>query len=119
MKILGCKKIIITVALCIVAIIVLTPIVDVYFKHEEPRVYITQTGSKYHSRNCSYLRTSAIPIGLYEAVNQGYTVCSVCGGQANGTITVNGYVSSFYISTGAVALLVLLSVAIHRKFCTK
>lgn len=43
-------------------------------------VYITNTGSKYHSAGCRYLKKSQIPISLSEAKRQGYTACSVCGG---------------------------------------
>ena len=43
-------------------------------------VYVTDTGSKYHSAGCRYLKKSQIPISLSEAKRQGYTACSVCGG---------------------------------------
>ena len=43
-------------------------------------VYITNTGSKYHSAGCRYLKKSQIPMSLSEAKRQGYTACSVCGG---------------------------------------
>lgn len=41
-------------------------------------VYITNTGSKYHKANCSYLRESKIAISLSEAKSRGYTPCSRC-----------------------------------------
>ena len=41
-------------------------------------VYITKTGKKYHTENCSYLRKSSIPIDLKDAVGRGYTPCSRC-----------------------------------------
>ena len=43
-------------------------------------VYVTDTGSKYHSAGCRYLKKSQIPMSLAEARRQGYTACSVCGG---------------------------------------
>ncbi|MEX2285817.1 MAG: thermonuclease family protein, partial [Planctomycetaceae bacterium] len=43
-------------------------------------VYITKTGKKYHSGGCRYLSKSQIPIKLSDAISQGYTACSVCGG---------------------------------------
>lgn len=43
-------------------------------------VYITKTGSKYHSGNCRYLSKSKIPILLSDAIAKGYSACSVCGG---------------------------------------
>jgi len=45
---------------------------------EDPTVYITKTGSKYHRATCSYLRSSKIPIPLSEALARGYTPCSRC-----------------------------------------
>lgn len=41
-------------------------------------VYITKTGSKYHSSGCQYLRRSKIPTTLGEALSDGYTACSKC-----------------------------------------
>lgn len=41
-------------------------------------VYITKTGSKYHSAGCQYLRNSKIPISLSTAKAQGYTPCKIC-----------------------------------------
>ena len=45
---------------------------------EDPIVYITKTGAKYHTATCSYLRKSKIPISLSDAIRQGYTPCSRC-----------------------------------------
>lgn len=41
-------------------------------------VYITNTGSKYHSSGCQYLKKSKIAISKDKAVAQGYTPCSKC-----------------------------------------
>ncbi len=41
-------------------------------------VYVTDTGSKYHVSNCSYLRSSKHAIDLEDAVELGYTPCSRC-----------------------------------------
>lgn len=49
----------------------------------EPRVYITKTGSYYHSTDCHYLH-SKIAIGLYQAKKRGYSACSYCKGKADG-----------------------------------
>jgi len=57
-------------------------------------VYITKTGSKYHTASCSYLRNSKIPIELKDAITEGYTPCSRCNPPVlkskvkNGTQTV-------------------------------
>lgn len=56
-------------------------------KTTEPRVYITKTGSFYHSADCHYLR-SQIPIGLYQAKRRGYSACSYCNGQPDGYIEI-------------------------------
>lgn len=45
---------------------------------EETIVYITRTGKKYHTEDCRYLSKSKIPITLKEAIQRGYTPCSVC-----------------------------------------
>ena len=45
---------------------------------DDPIVYITKTGSKYHRAGCRYLSQSCIPIKLSDAIAQGYTPCSVC-----------------------------------------
>ena len=42
-------------------------------------VYITKTGAKYHVSTCQYLRRSKFSIDLPDAIEQGYTPCSVCG----------------------------------------
>ena len=44
-------------------------------------VYITKTGKKYHRSGCRHLRKSKIPILLQEAVDRGYTPCSVLSHQ--------------------------------------
>lgn len=46
---------------------------------EDTIVYITRTGKKYHTGDCRYLSRSKIPITLKDAVQRGYTPCSVCG----------------------------------------
>lgn len=41
-------------------------------------VYITRTGSKYHSSGCRYLSKSKIAISKSDAKARGYTACKVC-----------------------------------------
>lgn len=43
-------------------------------------VYITKSGRKYHRWGCRYLRSSCIPVKRNDAIANGYTPCSVCGG---------------------------------------
>lgn len=40
-------------------------------------VYITRSGNKYHTSDCSYLKSS-ITISKIDAISQGYTACSRC-----------------------------------------
>lgn len=41
-------------------------------------VYITPTGKKYHTRNCSYLKGNEISISVLQATKKGYGSCSRC-----------------------------------------
>lgn len=41
-------------------------------------VYVTNTGEKYHTAGCQYLKKSQIPIDLNDALAQGYEPCSKC-----------------------------------------
>lgn len=43
-------------------------------------VFITRKGGKYHRWGCRYLRSSCIPVNRKDAIANGYTACSVCGG---------------------------------------
>lgn len=43
-----------------------------------PVVYITETGTKYHKKSCSYLSKSKIETTLEKAQKDGYTRCSRC-----------------------------------------
>ena len=45
---------------------------------ESYTVYITKTGTKYHTSGCSYLKNSKIAISKDTAIAQGYTACSRC-----------------------------------------
>ena len=54
------------------------PRANLYQQSQDTTVYITRTGKKYHFGNCRSLSKSKIPVGLKEAVNRGYTPCSVC-----------------------------------------
>ncbi|UCF98528.1 MAG: thermonuclease family protein [Spirochaetaceae bacterium] len=45
---------------------------------EDPLVYITETGEKYHREGCRYLERSRIPIPLSTAVSMGYDPCGHC-----------------------------------------
>jgi len=45
---------------------------------EDPQVYITETGKKYHLDGCRYLKRSRIPIRLSTAASLGYDPCGHC-----------------------------------------
>jgi len=46
-------------------------------KPEDQIVYVTKTGTKYHTATCHYLSKSKIAIKLGDVVKK-YTPCSVC-----------------------------------------
>jgi hypothetical protein len=41
-------------------------------------VYVTATGSKYHTSSCHYVSGSKIAMTLADALSSGYSACSVC-----------------------------------------
>jgi hypothetical protein len=45
---------------------------------DETIVYTTKTGKKYHTKDCSYLSKSKIPMSLEQAKQEGLTPCSRC-----------------------------------------
>jgi hypothetical protein len=52
-------------------------LVSIGYSQDDPTVYVTKTGSKYHTAGCSYLKKSAIPMKLSEA-SVSYSPCSRC-----------------------------------------
>ncbi len=50
-------------------------------------VYITKTGKKYHEQSCRYLNKSTISINLSDAINKGYSSCSVCNPPTSASTT--------------------------------
>ncbi|MDR2483419.1 MAG: thermonuclease family protein [Treponema sp.] len=45
---------------------------------EDPAVFVTNTGSKYHRETCSSLRSSKSALSLSAAIRAGYGPCTVC-----------------------------------------
>ncbi len=45
---------------------------------DEPIVYVTESGEKYHEAGCSHLSDSSIPITLEQALQEGKEPCSRC-----------------------------------------
>jgi len=62
----------------IVFIVAGTPVVEAKDNTGTAIVYVTKTGEKYHTSNCSYLRKSKIEKSLSDAVDEGYEPCSRC-----------------------------------------
>jgi hypothetical protein len=60
------------------------------FQTVAQQVYVTKSGKKYHAEGCRYLRKSAYPMTLGDAMASGYTACSVCapGGGTNSNSTL-------------------------------
>ena len=63
-------------------------------------VHITKTGSKYHCAGCICLQDSDIKMCREDAISQGYTACSVCGGQCDGYIAVEYEGDKGYLAVG-------------------
>jgi methylphosphotriester-DNA--protein-cysteine methyltransferase len=59
-------------------VIFLTFLAAVFAAGPDTVVYITKSGEKYHTENCSSLRNSKTAITLEEAVLQGYEPCQRC-----------------------------------------
>ncbi len=47
-------------------------------KLQAQTVYVTESGKKYHSKNCSIVKTGKKGIELAEAKKQGYEPCKNC-----------------------------------------
>ena len=63
------------------ALIVFTLLAPTLILGAEPmlaKVYITNSGTKYHRLGCRYLRKSSLDIELDAAKKAGYTPCKVC-----------------------------------------
>lgn len=45
---------------------------------DEVIVFVTESGKKYHTADCSYLTDSAMPVSLAQANAEGKTPCSRC-----------------------------------------
>jgi len=56
--------------------------------------YITRTGSKYHTSNCSYLKYSSSSLELREAVKKGYTPCSRCSPSSSVSSSIKTHYST-------------------------
>lgn len=73
-KIKKIKKII----LLVLAALIFSMPISAMAASGDTTVYITRTGTKYHTASCHYLRKSKIKTTLKEAVDNGFTACKVC-----------------------------------------
>lgn len=67
-----CKRI------SVFALLIILLLFQVSAASGDTTVYVTNTGEKYHSYGCQYLRQSCNSISLSNAVSAGYTRCSKC-----------------------------------------
>lgn len=75
------KTVRIVISSIIIIILLASAVFGVVLYNEcsaSPRVYITDTGEKYHRSNCYYLRDSKKEISLKWAEIKGYTPCKGC-----------------------------------------
>lgn len=91
-------------------------------ERQETICYITETGEKYHSRNCQYLRQSCIQTTVPQAIAAGYTQCSKCTPNPNMYIAVitehNQYDKAALYAVGTVSviwLIIVISYFISRN----
>jgi endonuclease YncB( thermonuclease family) len=63
-------------------------------------VHITKTGSEYHCAGCICLQYSDIKMCREDAISQGYTACSICGGKCDGYIEVEYEDDKGYLAVG-------------------
>jgi len=56
---------------------------------DDPVVYITEGGKKYHKKNCPLVKTGKKGIKLSEALEKGYEPCKACNPPAHQTVYVN------------------------------
>ena len=92
------KKIIKSIIVAVIFLIIGTVVINESFlKEEQGLVYVTNTGEKYHSYDCHYLK-SVNAIGKNEAEKRGYAECSYCNGKYAETVVVNHYGVAFGFS---------------------
>jgi hypothetical protein len=53
------------------------------FKLQAQTVYVTDSGKKYHKKNCDVAKTGKKGIELSDAMKQGYEACKVCKPEAS------------------------------------
>lgn len=56
--------------------------IAITFTMQAQTVYVTESGKKYHAKNCDVAKTGKKGITLSEATKAGYTPCKVCKADA-------------------------------------
>ncbi len=54
------------------------PYSEIRIPEDETVVYVTPTGKKYHEADCAFLKDTAIPVTLEQALLEGREPCSRC-----------------------------------------
>lgn len=83
LKVLIMKKKVFFLLLLVISVLLFSADVkpvEVLAKDQPTLVWITETGTKYHKRDCRTLKNSKTvkPITIEEAVKLGYEACKVC-----------------------------------------
>lgn len=91
-------------------------------ERQEAICYITDTGEKYHSNLCQYVRKSCIQTTIPQAISAGYSKCSKCTPNPNMYTAVitehNQYDKAALYASGTVGgiwLVVVISFIINKS----
>ncbi|MDR2418150.1 MAG: thermonuclease family protein [Treponema sp.] len=68
------KRSLVLISLAILSILWRLPLL----KAEDTKVYVTNSGTKYHRETCSFLSRSKIAVSLNDVLISGYEPCGVC-----------------------------------------
>lgn len=103
----------------IVTILLIYLINKLFFREVQALVYKTKTGNRYHSKNCYYLHSSCIKIGIKQAKAEGLTACLSCSGKSCETIVVDNYgiscVITFLIELIGIILFKVVKLLSNKK----
>lgn len=105
------KTLLVDISIVLTAIVIYGIIVGVNLRPIPPNgsetVYITSTGSKYHSEDCYHLRQSKTPVSLENAVISGYEDCMHCVTPEYIAETVYPRFTDLYSRKGVIAMIAI------------